>query len=103
MKKLGEFKVNLRLTVEAKLYVADLMANSKLTNAILGIAWGKWNHETEQHWLIGLYDREECSGWLCRTPEFDFVIAHPSLAERLNDRVLDIRDSKTVIHYRIVT
>lgn len=98
MRKLGEFKVNLRLTEEAKRYVADLMAKSKLADPILGIAWGKWNHESEDHWFVGLYDREECAGWLCRAPGFDFVVTHPILAERLNDRVLDIRDSGTVVH-----
>jgi len=98
IKKLGEFKVNLRLTDEAKRYLADLISRSELENPILEIAWGKWNHETEYHWLIGLHDREECGGWLCRAPEFEFVIIHPSLAERLNDRLLDIRDSKTSIN-----
>jgi hypothetical protein len=98
MKTLGEFKVNLRLTDEAKRYIADLISHSKLASPILGIAWGKWDHETEHHWLIGLYDREECAGWLCRSAELDFVITHPGLVERLNDRVLDIRDSKTVVH-----
>jgi hypothetical protein len=98
MKKLGEFKVNLRLTDEAKRYLADLMRMSELENPILEISWGKWNHETEYRWLIGFHDRENCGGWLCTAPEFEFLIIHPSLAERLNDRVLDIRDTKASIH-----
>ena len=95
---MGEFQVNLRLSDEAKKYISGLKASSKIENPILGISCGRWNHETDDHWFIGLFDRDECAGWLCKAPEFEFVIVNPDLIERLNDRVLDIRDSTTAIH-----
>jgi len=98
MKVLGEFSVNLRLTDEAKQYLSELKSKSQLDNPIPGIGWGKWNHETEDHWMVSLYDRDECAGWLCKAPEFEFVIINPNLIERLHDRVLDVRDKKARIH-----
>jgi hypothetical protein len=90
MQVLGEIEVDVRLTEGAKNYVSAWMEKSGLRNPILGISWGKWGHEAEFRWLLGLYDRDTCAGWLCKAPEFEFVTVSDQFIGQLNGRVLDV-------------
>jgi len=95
---LGEFIVDLKLTDEARIFVSGLLDRTDIVDPIVGIGWGRWNHETEEHWLLGLYSREKCSGWLCKGPALEFVIINPSLVERLQGRTLHIVKNRPTIH-----
>ena len=90
MQVLGEFNVDLQLTEDARRFISVMLEQTDIHDPILGIGWGRWNHEKEEHWLLGLYSRPKCSGWLCKANGLEFVIVNPSLVERLHGRTLDI-------------
>jgi hypothetical protein len=98
MKVLGEFRVNLHLADEARSFISDLLEGTDIPDPILGIGWGRWNDEKEDRWLLGLYSRARCTGWLCTTKQFEFVVINPNLVERLDGRTLDIVRNRPTVH-----
>ena len=90
--------MRLMLTPRAEEYIKHFKRKSGLDDPIVGIGWGRWNHETEDHWMLGLYERStvgsDWPGWHAIAPEFDFVVINPALLNRLEGRVLDIAEGK---------
>src|SRR3977135_2631950 len=94
MYKGGSRNVRLMLTPLAQRYIDELKRNSDLEEPIVQIGWGRWNDESEDHWILGLNDRvrmgEDWPGWLGIAPEFQFVVINPTLFDRLDGCILDV-------------
>ena len=97
MYKGGCRNVRLMLTPRAQRYIEDWKQKSELEDPIVQIGWGRWNHESEDHWILGLNDKvrmgPDWPGWLGIAPEFQFVVINPMLFDRLDGCIMDI-DSK---------
>jgi hypothetical protein len=90
----GTRNVRLMLTPRADTFIAEWKRKSGLDDPILDIGWGRWNHESDDHWMLGLHDRaklgDDWPGWVGIAPEFVFVVINPSLFDRLEGCILDV-------------
>jgi len=86
--------VRLMLTPRAEDYIDKLKQDTALNDPIVQIGWGRWDHETEDHWQLGLNERSNVSGaaWHGIAPEFEFFVLHPALFDRLEGCILDITE-----------
>jgi hypothetical protein len=89
----GELESNLEVPQSTLDWIQYRFSRSTVRNPILGIIWGKWTTEGDQHWSVGVYNRDTAEGWIVRCPNLEFVIVQDFLLERLNGKILDIDEN----------
>ena len=70
---LQSIHLRLRFTEDAERAVARRLEESSLSNPVIGIIWGRWDDELEDHWLLGIYNKPDLRvGWLVTAGDVEF-------------------------------
>ena len=94
----GERHVNLSVTDRAKTWIDRFKAQSGLRSPIVKLGWARWTDESADHWMIGLYDRNDVrEGWLGIAPDLEFVVIQEWILDAVDNKTLDVADNDVVI------
>ena len=96
---LQSIHLRLRFTEDAERAVARRLEESSLSNPVIGIIWGRWDDELEDHWLIGMYNKPDLRvGWLVTAGDVEFYTYQEFLLEKLDGKVIDYRDNRLLVY-----
>ncbi|HEX7028796.1 MAG TPA: hypothetical protein VF268_16260 [Gammaproteobacteria bacterium] len=93
--------IDLVLSKEAKNLILDRMSKCGLESPVAGLIWGKWEHEEDQHWSIGFYEKAKViDGWIFEASGVPFYTYQDFMFGELDKKLLDIVEGVIVLKER---
>ena len=86
--------INLRIGAKLKKVLAEDLSSSELDDPLPGILWGQWDTETNEHYVIGMYERDELPVddpvRIIEADGIEFLITQDWICDDLEGKCLDI-------------